>query len=513
MRDNVFKIHRLKAQRRLMTAIEEFDHQRPANSRARRGETKDYVGAAFFWALALGVALAPAITFGSNRAVAWAFNGVYFALLALLHEAWLLLSNRDRPIALTQPLLRIPLIGAVIVIVWSMFQISPWAPEAWRHPIWSLAAEALSQNVQGYVSVNPDDGAYALLRFLSCLFALYLAMQLCAVKGRGRSFLYWLSFVGTLYAIYGLATVFSANSATGFSELRATFMNRNSYATYAGLGFLCVLSVISDYFGSVASEDNFEHALYRFVTLASSAGALWLFAFCVITSALLMTGSRGGISATLFAFLFFIALKMIRTRSSGQVSASQTIMALIPFSILAAVIFFVLSINGGLFLTRIQSLSDEVRLAVYTLTSKSLFDAPLLGYGDGTFSSVLKMYRDATLPPPFFWDKAHNSYLEVFQGLGLIVGAALMVSFLSLFICVTSAAISKVEGAALPLTASAACVLVGVHALVDFSMQIEAIALTWAALVGAGLSRSLTISASNEASEPRRRRRSSYSHY
>jgi len=63
----------------------------------------------------------------------------------------------------------------------------------------------------------------------------------------------------------------------------------------------------------------------------------------------------------------------------------------------------------------------------------------------------------------------------------LVVLAALLV-----FRCFKGAATRR-QNAMVPLVAIGAAILVGAHALVDFSLQIQAVALTVAALIGAGL--------------------------
>ena len=51
-------------------------------------------------------------------------------------------------------------------------------------------------------------------------------------------------------------------------------------------------------------------------------------------------------------------------------------------------------------------------------------------------------------------------------------------------------AINRQRDSIAPVVATAATLLVGVHALVDFSLQIEAVTLTFMALLGAGLAQS-----------------------
>jgi O-antigen ligase len=140
-----------------------------------------------------------------------------------------------------------------------------------------------------------------------------------------------------------------------------------------------------------------------------------------------------------------------------------------------------LSVNG---------FASDDRLAVYGLTWRSILDAPLFGFGDGTFSEVFPMYRDGTIGPFGVWDMAHNSYLEALQGLGVPVAVLFFLGLGVLFVRCVLGAIERQRAASAPLVACAATVVVALHAFVDFSVQMQAVALTWVALLGAGVAQS-----------------------
>jgi O-antigen ligase len=123
-------------------------------------------------------------------------------------------------------------------------------------------------------------------------------------------------------------------------------------------------------------------------------------------------------------------------------------------------------------------------------------DAPLLGFGYGTFADAFPMYRDRSLSVLNVWDKAHNSYLEVFQGLGLVFGALLLAGLVLLVHSCFRGALKRRRDAVSPLVAVAAAVLVASHALVDFSMQIQSVTLTFMALLGGGVAQSRSSSES-----------------
>jgi hypothetical protein len=78
----------------------------------------------------------------------------------------------------------------------------------------------------------------------------------------------------------------------------------------------------------------------------------------------------------------------------------------------------------------------------------------------------------------------------VFQGLGLLFGAMLVASAALLVLRCFKGAITRRQNETMPCVAASVAVLVGVHSLVDFSLQMQAVAITFMALLGAGVAQS-----------------------
>jgi O-antigen ligase len=155
---------------------------------------------------------------------------------------------------------------------------------------------------------------------------------------------------------------------------------------------------------------------------------------------------------------------------------------------------FVVFAFGDLLEARLasQGLFDADRLAVYRLTFLSTLDSPWTGWGYGTFSNVFPMYRDSSVSAYGMWDRAHNTYLETVQGLGIPFSALFLVGLLALVIRCAHASLTREHGVTAPLVATSACLIVGLHAFVDFSLQVQAVAITWTALLAAGVARSVS---------------------
>ena len=113
-------------------------------------------------------------------------------------------------------------------------------------------------------------------------------------------------------------------------------------------------------------------------------------------------------------------------------------------------------------------------------------DRPLLGVGLGTYQDAYPLY--ATRVIPYVVDKAHNDYAEFAAGLGLPAAAAWWISWCWLLFACVQGALARRRNSYFGVLAVGATVLVAVHSALDFSLQIPAIALLYAALLGIGLS-------------------------
>ena len=207
------------------------------------------------------------------------------------------------------------------------------------------------------------------------------------------------------------------------------------------------------------------------IVLIGRDGAPVLAGGLTILSALLLTGSRGGIPATGLATMAFVVLA--RHSRAGREPKSWRLLILGFVAIGGTALLFSTALVDKI--TR-AGLFDSNRFAMYRVTLRSIIDRPWFGWGYGTFIDVFPMYRDGSIGGSGTWSQAHNTYLEAVQGLGVVFGsifAALIA--LVLFHCFQGAAMRR-ENATVPRLAVAVGILVGTHALVDFSLQIQAVA-------------------------------------
>ncbi len=461
----------------------------------RGGERSSSVLSAYaddlsFYALLAGLAWAP-FWFGSNRDVAWGVNAVYFGALAILFEASRLVSGRRHAVGIRR--IWFPALAFAFVVAWSLVQSSSWIPVGYQHPIWQLAGETLGRKLSGSISVDRDKTILALTRLTTAAAVFWIALQTCRSGKRARRLIEAIAFIGALYAAYGLIAFFVwPDRLLWFDKvhykdsLTSTFVNRNSYATYAALGLISALTIaFSHYLRRAAPRTaSFVQRLAEFVASTTGRGGAWIACAFIIGVALALTGSRGGAAAAAAGLSAFLLLAGFR----GRRNAGATGFAILLAGMAVAAAFFT---YGDFLADRLsQGFASNDRLSVYSLTWLSIADLPILGFGDGTFEEAFRMYRDGSVGPFGAWDKAHNTYLETFQGLGAPAAALLLLGLAVLAARCVHAALTRSHDAVAPLTASAATIVVALHALIDFSLQMQAVALTFAALLGAGVAQS-----------------------
>jgi O-antigen ligase len=466
--------------------------RREARGAARAATSgDDRIEAALLIGLAGGLAWAP-FWLGGDRLIPWGVNAVLFPGLTLLHEASLLARGRRHAVAARQ--IAAPIALFLVAALWAVAQTSPLASAAFAHPIWAMASDALGTALPATISVDPPATLRALMRLITAASVLWLSMQLCRDSSRALWLLQAVAAIVAAYAAYGIVLavgfgaaipLFDVPGSGGF--IRSTFVNRNSFATYAGLGLIVVVALTLRLYRHAVPdvEGVASYRFNQFIAATGRKGSLLIGAGLLILVALLGTASRGGVLSSavgLFAVLA-LALARRRRRRGDQIEA----IAFVAAAIAIAFVFF-----GDRFVGRIvaSSLDDVSRASVYAIAIHAIMDSPLLGFGYGTFADVFPMYRDQSIPPLNVWDLAHNTYLEVWLGLGLVFGAALMAAIVLLAWKCLAGAVNRQRDSLAPIVATGAALLTGVHALVDFSLQMQAVTLTFMALIGAGVAQS-----------------------
>jgi O-antigen ligase len=443
----------------------------------------------FFWSFLVALAWVP-FPLGSNRLFGWGVNAVLFGCLVIAYEASLLVRRRVHPVAPSRIGFEMVLFG--LVCGWIFFQASHWAPEAWNHPIWAMTSEVLGRPVTGSVSVAPDAGLVALLRLLTVALVFWLALQLCRDALHAHYLTWAIAIIGFGYALYGIVQLYAFPDTILWFErtdyqdsLTSTFINRNTCATYLGMSLLASFALLlAAYRTHRTGKLPLRLRMARIIEVTAGYGAGLAFVAFSLASALMLTGSRAGITSS---FIALIALIVLLSLATNRHRAAVIIALLfIVGACAAAMLSF-----GDHFLDRMANAGGaNLRTSTAEQTIAAALDAPWTGFGFGSFEQIFALYRDSSLGIGARWDKAHNTYAELLLELGFPAAITLGTVVLSLLIRIGVGAYKRERVATVSFLAIGVSILVLLHALVDFSIQIEAVAITFWAIMGAGLAQS-----------------------
>lgn len=444
-----------------------------------------------FWLMLALVVLAP-LPFGSNRPWAWsllsAASGgllVLWALASIVNPGFYTLGWRHyRAIVLL----------FASFLAWAVFQAMPFSPAAWHHPSWSAMASAFGQPFAGAISVAPSDSLNGVMRLLCYAIVFWLAMQLGRRLDRARAAWWTLSLAITGYAIYGLVEQLGGShmvlwfaKTSYYDSATSTFINRNHFAAYTGLGLIITLSLIADETKEAARQGLHSRSgwIYFLDHMRPPLFALMV-AFVILTTALLLSHSRAGVFCT--------AVGVVAMLAAFAISQGLRSQALLAFGgIIFVVGLAVLIISGEAITARMSELFENAgaRQQVYLLALQAIAERPLLGTGLGTFENVFRLLRSEGFGPSEpTYDVAHNSYLEMAVEAGLPAALVLYGALAVLVLVLLHGARERRRATIYPCSGLGATALLGTHALVDFSLQIPAIAVTFALIAGVAYAQS-----------------------
>ena len=203
-----------------------------------------------------------------------------------------------------------PLVLGGLLVAWIVFHCLPWDIFGWHHPLWDKAAEVLGQTLRPSLSVDREASLMHLFRLLTYAGYFFIAWQVGQRTEGAALIIEAVAIVGTVYAVYGLIE-WSSNLSSSHptilwfmekdayqKDLTATFVNRNSFATFAGLSVIANLVLFANVLAKTIDLRT------RATTASSmlevlSRGKWWVAGLLFVGAALLLSHSRGGMISTL----------------------------------------------------------------------------------------------------------------------------------------------------------------------------------------------------------------------
>ncbi|MTJ81780.1 MAG: O-antigen ligase family protein, partial [Telmatospirillum sp.] len=341
------------------------------------------------------------------------------------------------------------------------------------------------------VSLAPGAGRDGALRLAAYGGLFLLALQHGRSSRRAERVLMAVAATGSGLALYGLAVHFSGSATILWWDkwayrdvVTATFVNRNSYATFAGLTLLSLTALAWRRYGGL----DLRGLLRRL--LVDGDRLCWaLLAGAGLTAlSLLLTGSRAGCGAALAGATVFV-LGLRRFSGLRLAALALCLAAGVPL------LFWLVGGMGDGLETTVRTAGDlggqgelADRMALYRATLSAVATVPWTGTGLGSFPAVFAMVR----PERFLavWDNVHDTYLQLVLESGVIAAGAQILAVLLLVRRCLQGVRHRRHDLVFPVLAVAASVLVGGHALVDFSLEIPAVAALYAVLLGLGVAQS-----------------------
>ena len=430
--------------------------------------------------LMLLVVVSP-LPLGSNREWSWTLCAMVSSLLALL---WVVTRGWRSDSGLRLIHSAIPALF-LLCCAWVVLQTVSWVPEDWKHPLWGQAADVLGVSLPGMISLSGEDSWIALMRLLSYALVFYLAFALGRERSRAHAMMRWLVAAGLVYGVFGLIvfwTDYSPEFIFGekalLHDLRSTFINRNHFATWQGLTLLCAISLFFMRMSRPTSRP-YDLPQDRASVVEQFILKAWqpLIIVLLMVTALVLTHSRGGFVAT---FAATVVLLMLLDSHSSLKRVSSRVLVIAALAV-CSIAFY---LTSEVLLDRFDrtDITTEERVIVFANVKRGIEENPVLGFGYGTFADSFRLYD--RIESPVHYDRAHNTWLENLFELGIPAALALFLSIGGLALTCYRGVRRRRRDWAIPATGVAATVLVGVHALVDFSLQLPAVAILYACIMG-----------------------------
>lgn len=426
------------------------------------------------WFLIVILALAP-LPLGSIHPWAMSILAALVCLQLLILLPSVLLDPHDWYLPKSLWFAAILVIG---VLVWIEAQTWIGLDPAWQSDIWLLASN-YGLMVEPRIAMAADDGEFAKLRLLTAIGVFMIAFILGQSRRQANLILNALFWVIVLYGLFGLLQLISGER---FSErlpdanyLTSTFVNRNHSATFLNIGLIIgLVKLIEPTFKHDGTEQRERWSTFVVQAIKSLfEERVWLtftVAFLFVCS--IATLSRGGFLSMALAGSFILLLGLrhiVLGNGRGWVIFFGMIL------MFALLLWF----GGEGLLDRFDDIGSELdqttagRISVYALTIELIGERPWTGYGFGLFNQLFALNRDERFF--LFFDYAHNDWLQLAVEIGLPAAFAFWVACGLVFsICLRGVYVRK-RGQLPALVAVGVLILIGLHALLDFSLAMPAI--------------------------------------
>lgn len=443
------------------------------------------------------VVIAAALPLGGNRPQAWAAIAMAVAVLALIHFGAMVVSDRSRAPRFT---LHWPIFAiGLLVPLFAFFQIIPL-------PKFMVSGVDLPPfAVGGTLSLDPSATMFAVLRCVTYALAFAIVLDVCTREARAHQLLRIIFYGISLHALWAMIALrvlgdiyFWGPKESYLGWATGTFVNRNSFATFLGMGGVVGLALILDAANRRKVRRPDKGQLLAPPTMAM--GFDWVCLFLIV-STLLATGSRMGAAATFVAMAgvaVTLQTKAARLRRAEAKARgdnrrrhrrSNRLRRVIPWVFIVPILLLIGMSGDGLAERGLYvETSVNVRLTLYEQALSLIAMRPLSGVGLDNFEIAFPLVHTPDLDISRLWDLAHNTYLSNWVELGVIIGSAPVAALAVALWRLGTVVRQRQRYLAAPVAAVGVIALGALHSLVDFSLEMMGNTLLFVVIVAAGLS-------------------------
>lgn len=443
-----------------------------------------------FVSFAATIALAP-LPLGSNRDWSWSPLATVVGILLLAWASAVIVS----PARYGEPFIRfkallVPTALLTIVMAWGLLQLSGWTPIEWKSPISAETVLGLHLPSRPSVAFDREQAWIGVMRLLTYIGVFVLAASLPASTSDARRLLGIIVCAAVVYTLYAMVADVTKRMAPGtgitiwtphWLFFTGPFLNANNYATYTGVAALTALTLAGRSLVAAGFRESTSQRWRRRIGALSGSTGLWLAAALILVMGVLLSGSRAGWVSLAIAVVAMVALF---TRGIGRLV--YVLLAVVSFAVLAIVL--PAGRNLVVRMARLIAEGEAGREWLFPTTLNAISLRPILGWGMNSFESLYSVFQPAF--DSGFYDKAHNTYLELAFDLGVPGAVLLVLAVVWVSVRCLYGFFKRTRDRELAVLGFLAGILVGVHALFDFSLQIPAMACTYFAILGVAWSQS-----------------------
>lgn len=338
------------------------------------------------------------------------------------------------------------------------------------------------------LSLSRDATLMGLIRLSSYGLFFFLLLEIATHPNRVRK-MAWMLFLGIVgHAVWALVALTLLGDYVFWGEKQAylgvatgTFVNRNSFATFLGMGMVLGIALVLNIARHRSSEARASKR-WRFDETTLSVALGWM-GVLIIALALVATQSRMGIAASAAGALVVYFLMQTKIYGRPVAALFQVIALAVGLSAVLLLAFGQGVIERSLFIVG----AVDTRADLYAQVAGMIAERPLFGFGLDTFRVSYELYHDAPVSAALVWNHAHNTYLSLWAEMGLIIGSMPILAVLAATFRLAGHVKRRKTGFAMPVAALGIITVGALHSLVDFSLEIQANTFLFLGVIALGL--------------------------